>query len=229
MRWCCRRILPARSRKPSCLRAGRSSQLIRARKTRDETTQAASPRTKRVTGSTGHHDSAKTQTSIASGKGMVNNWPTYPAGRERRVLRAQRRRCATLSRNRGVADVMLDDIRREHDAVSGFRGEFADDKIFRQIIFHARKAADGLQHAPPGRDGWSNGEAHSFEHPRNKSTTPKIRVHAGGLEARPETWSRDGAIRACGNAKAIILKFCGDSSQQDGLTRTSLSPITTRS
>ena len=36
---------------------------------------------------------------IANGNGMVNNCPKYPAGRERRVLRAQRKRCAAFSRS----------------------------------------------------------------------------------------------------------------------------------
>lgn len=76
---------------------GNNSQLIRACRTRDDTMYAATARTIKVTGNTGHHADAKAHSSSASGSGMVNSCPTYPAGRDRRVLRAQRNRCVKFS------------------------------------------------------------------------------------------------------------------------------------
>ena len=78
---------------------GNNNQFTRARSTRTATKYAANARTTIAIGTTGHHAGENAQTSTAIGNGMVNNCPTYPAGRERLVLRAHRNRCETFSAN----------------------------------------------------------------------------------------------------------------------------------
>ena len=94
---------------------------------------------------------------------------------------------------RRASNVMLDHVGRKNHAVSGFGSELAEHEIFRQIVFHAREAADRLQHPAPGCESRANGEVHAFEHARDEHASPEIGVHPDRFETGPET--RPGTAR----------------------------------
>jgi len=59
--------------------------------------QAAAARKTVAATNTGHPAGITATSRSASGNGLVKTWPIYPQGRERRVLRFQRRRCRRLA------------------------------------------------------------------------------------------------------------------------------------
>ena len=77
---------------PARSSTGNSNQFNRAFSTRAETVYAAKKRITIAMTGTGHHPGLTKKRTRAGGSGIVNNWPRYPMGRDRRVLRTQRSR-----------------------------------------------------------------------------------------------------------------------------------------
>src|SRR5579883_465136 len=77
---------------------GSRIQVNLAFKTRRDIVHAAAKRITIAQTATGHQAGAASHRIIERGSGMVNNCPTYPDGRDRRVLRTHRKRCAALCR-----------------------------------------------------------------------------------------------------------------------------------
>ena len=91
--------------------------------------------------------------------------------------------------------------------MSGLSRELANDEIFGQVIFQPLESANRLQHAAPRSDRGTYREVHAFQQARNQRAAPKIRIHSGCFQTRPETRSRHSPVGAGRNAKLLILKF----------------------
>src|ERR1700680_1768157 len=112
--------------------------------------------------------------------------------------------------------MMLDYERRKNYAVPSFGRELAKNKIFREIVLQPLEASNRLQHSAAGSNGWAHGELHAFQHSRDQRASPKIGVHAGGFEARPETCSWHSAVRTGRHPEMCVLKFGRDRAQKIG-------------
>src|SRR5580704_5355798 len=83
------------------------------------------------------------------------------------------------------ANVMLDHIGGQYDALTSVGREFTEHKILCQIIFEPVEAADHFNNLAPGDDRRSYGETHAFKHSCDQDSGHEIGVEAGGLKLRP--------------------------------------------
>src|SRR5580765_7108240 len=111
------------------------------------------------------------------------------------------------------SNVMFNNVAGQNHAMTSLGGKLADYKILRQIVFQPRESADGLQNSSAGNNCGPDSKPHSFQHSRDQGPTPKIGIHAGGFEARPEARSGNGAVRTRRNSHMIVSKFSGDGTQ----------------
>ena len=68
---------------------------------------------------------------------------------------------------RGIANVMLDHIRRKNHTVPRVGRELTHHEIFGEIIFQPFKSPDRLQYRASRSDGGAHREMHAFNHPRH--------------------------------------------------------------
>ena len=108
------------------------------------------------------------------------------------------------------ANAVLDDVGGENHPVAFGRHTPPQLEILGKIVLQAFDAARFVHELTPCDGGRPNGERHPLEHARGERSLPEGRVHADGLQTRPDARSRDRAIGTGGQRDLSIGKFGGN-------------------